>query len=290
MWQRFTEKARKTVFYAQEEAQRLGEGYISTEHLLLGLLREECTATSILATLGCEREVVREAVKKHLPENAAKLSTDMTLTPRAKRVIDLAYDEAKFAGHNYIGTEHLLGGLIREGDGMAGTVLSLLGVTIGGFRFAMANVPSRSATVRTPMETSAGDPTRWRILTNLFRLASQQQRFVMGEVLTILALFDESEEAGRLLAAIGLDAEHLRAKARIWLYEQYEEKAGEPEPSFAEFLVLADAERQALGHSRTEAGHLILAVLKREGPGKCFLESCGLSHRAVAGALRDFYG
>src|SRR5438874_12670500 len=131
MWQRFTERARKVVFYAQEEAQKFGEGYVSTEHLLLGLLREsDGAAAKVLDKLTVSADFIRAEVEKQLPRGDARPSQDMTLTPRAKRVIDLAYDEARNLNNNYIGTEHLLLGLIREGDGLAGRVLAKLGVEL----------------------------------------------------------------------------------------------------------------------------------------------------------------
>ena len=131
MWQRFTERARKVVFYAQEEAQKFGEGYVSTEHLLLGLVREsDSVAARVLDKLGVSLNRIRSEVEKQLPRGDARPSQDMTLTPRAKRVIDLAYDEARNLNNNYIGTEHLLLGLIREGDGLAGRVLAKLGVEL----------------------------------------------------------------------------------------------------------------------------------------------------------------
>src|SRR5580658_7915294 len=135
MWQRFTERARKVVFYAQEEAQRFGEGYVSTEHLLLGLVREsDSVAARVLEKLGVSLNRIRSEVEKQLPRGDARPSQDMTLTPRAKRVIDLAYDEARTLENNYIGTEHLLLGLIREGDGLAGRTLAKLSVEIGAAR------------------------------------------------------------------------------------------------------------------------------------------------------------
>jgi ATP-dependent Clp protease ATP-binding subunit ClpC len=131
MWQRFTERARKVVFFAQEEAQKFGEGYVSTEHLLLGLVREsDSVAARVLEKLGVGLSKIRAEVEKQLPRGESRQSTDMTLTPRAKRVIDLAYDEARNLNNNYIGTEHLLLGLIREGDGLAGRVLARLGVEL----------------------------------------------------------------------------------------------------------------------------------------------------------------
>lgn len=131
MWQRFTERARKVVYFAQEEATKFGEGYVSTEHLLLGLVREsDSVAARVLEKLGVSLSRIRQEVEKQLPRGEARTQAEMTLTPRAKRVIDLAYDEARNLSNNYIGTEHLLLGLIREGDGLAGRVLSKLGVEL----------------------------------------------------------------------------------------------------------------------------------------------------------------
>lgn len=138
MWQRFTERARKVVFYAQEEAQKFGEGYVSTEHLLLGLIREsDSVAARILEHKGISLNRIRAEVERQLPRGDARPSQDMTLTPRAKRVIDLAYDEARNANNNYIGTEHLLLGLIREAEGLAGRVLSKLGAELQPMREIM---------------------------------------------------------------------------------------------------------------------------------------------------------
>jgi ATP-dependent Clp protease ATP-binding subunit ClpC len=131
MWQRFTERARKVVFYAQEEAGRLGENYVSTEHVLLGLVREnDSVAARILDRLGVSLGRIRSEIERQVTRGDGRLGNDMQLTPRAKRVIDLAYDEARQLNNNYIGTEHLLLGLIREGEGLAGRVLSKLGVDL----------------------------------------------------------------------------------------------------------------------------------------------------------------
>src|ERR671934_398740 len=124
MWQRFTERARRVVFFAQEEAARLGENYVGTEHLLLGLVREnDSVAARILDRLGVPLGRIRSDIERQVTRGHGNLGRDMQLTPRAKRVIDLAYEEARQLNNNYIGTEHLLLGLIREGDGMGARVL-----------------------------------------------------------------------------------------------------------------------------------------------------------------------
>ncbi len=131
MWQRFTERARRVVFFAQEEAGRLGENYVSTEHLLLGLVREnDSVAARILDRIGVSLGRIRSEIERQVARGDGRLGQDMQLTPRAKRVIDLAYDEARQLNNNYIGTEHLLLGLIREGEGLAGRVLNKLGVDL----------------------------------------------------------------------------------------------------------------------------------------------------------------
>lgn len=131
MWQRFTERARRVVFFAQEEAARLGENYVGTEHLLLGLVREsDSVAARILDRLGVPLGRIRADIERQVTRGHGSLGQDMQLTPRAKRVIDLAYEEARQLNNNYIGTEHLLLGLIREGDGLAARVLVKLGADL----------------------------------------------------------------------------------------------------------------------------------------------------------------
>src|SRR5436305_12716294 len=130
MWQRFTERARRVVFFAQEEAARLGENYVGTEHLLLGLVREnDSVAARILDRLGVPLGRIRSDIEKQVSRGHGNLGQDMQLTPRAKRVIDLAYEVARQFSNDYIGTEHILLGLIREGDGLAARVLIKMDAT-----------------------------------------------------------------------------------------------------------------------------------------------------------------
>jgi len=145
MWQRFTEKARKIIFYAQEEAQGHGDGYVSTEHILLGLLREpDSTAGRTLELLQKNPHEIREAVILQLPKADTRPSQDMTLTPRAKQVIDLAYDETRMLRNDYIGTEHLLLGLIHERESIAARVLKKMGVDLEATREAVATIQTNN--------------------------------------------------------------------------------------------------------------------------------------------------
>ncbi len=129
MWEPFTERARRSVVLAQEEAQRLGNNYIGTEHLLLGIISEgESVAAKVLENLSISLDKVRNEVEAIVGKGGTSTQQEMVFTPRAKRVIELAFEEARALSHNYIGTEHLLLGLVREGEGVAARVLANLGV------------------------------------------------------------------------------------------------------------------------------------------------------------------
>ncbi|MCC7106267.1 MAG: ATP-dependent Clp protease ATP-binding subunit [Chloroflexi bacterium] len=144
---KFTERARKVLQLAQEEAQRFNHNYIGTEHLLLGLVREgEGVAAKVLANLGVELNKVRSAVEFIIGRGDRTVTGDIGLTPRAKKVIELSVDEARRLNHHYIGTEHLLLGLVREGEGIAAGVLESLGVSLDKVRSQVIYVLNQSAT------------------------------------------------------------------------------------------------------------------------------------------------
>ena len=130
-FEKFSERARRVLTIAQEEARQLNHSYIGTEHILLGLVREEeGVAAKVLTKLGVSLNKVRSAVEFTSSRGERPSTGETGLTPRAKKVIELAIDEARQLGHNYIGTEHLLLGLLREGEGVARGVLDSLGVTL----------------------------------------------------------------------------------------------------------------------------------------------------------------
>jgi ATP-dependent Clp protease ATP-binding subunit ClpC len=143
---KFTERARKVLQLAQEEAQRFNHNYIGTEHLLLGLVREgEGVAAKVLGNLGVELNKVRSAVEFIIGRGDRTVAGDIGLTPRAKKVIELSVDEARRLNHHYIGTEHLLLGLVREGEGIAAGVLESLGVSLDKVRSQVIYVLNQSA-------------------------------------------------------------------------------------------------------------------------------------------------
>src|SRR6266481_1303938 len=171
---KFTDRARNVLTYAQDEAQRFHHSYIDTEHIVLGLVREDDgTAARVLETMGVELAKVRTAVEFLIGRGDRPVVGEVGLTPNAKRVIELAIDEARRLGHNYIGTEHLLLGLVREGEGIAAGVLESLGVNLDKVRHQVIHVLSQSTSVGPAQETkrSSKTPTVDQLGINLTELA-----------------------------------------------------------------------------------------------------------------------
>ena len=157
---KFTDRARKVLTLAQDEAQRFNHNYIGTEHLLLGLVREgEGVAARVLENMNVELPKVRTAVEFIIGRGDRPVVGEVGLTPRAKRVIELAIDEARRLGHNYIGTEHLLLGLVREGEGIAAGVLESLGVSLDKVRHEVIRVLSQSSSAGPAQETKRASKT-----------------------------------------------------------------------------------------------------------------------------------
>jgi ATP-dependent Clp protease ATP-binding subunit ClpC len=135
MFKRFTDRARRVVVLAQEEARMLKHGYIGTEHILLGLIHEgEGVAAKALESLGISLDAVRQQVEEIIGQGQHTPSGHIPFTPRAKEVLELSLTEAVQLGHDYIGTEHILLGLIREGGGVAAEVLVKLGANLNRVR------------------------------------------------------------------------------------------------------------------------------------------------------------
>ena len=153
MFERFTEKAIKVIMLAQEEARRLGHNFVGTEQVLLGLIGEGTgIAAKTLKSMGVNLKDARIEVEKIIGRGSGFVAVEIPFTPRAKRVLELSWDEARQLGHNYIGTEHLLLGLIREGEGVAARVLENLGVDLNKIR---ANVVKMLGDTK-PQTASAG--------------------------------------------------------------------------------------------------------------------------------------
>jgi uncharacterized damage-inducible protein DinB len=183
---KFTERARKVLQLAQEEAQRFSHSYIGTEHILLGLVREgDGVAASVLKSLGIELHMVRSAVESIIERGDRRVTGDIGLTPRAKRVIELAVEEGRRLNHHYIGTEHLLLGIISEGEGIAAGVLESLGISLERAREQVIDVLKGYTTSQPRMDSGLMrvllmfDYSKWardKILGAMESLTDEQAR------------------------------------------------------------------------------------------------------------------
>ena len=179
MFERFTEKAIKVIMLAQEEARRLGHNFVGTEQILLGLIGEGTgVAAKVLKSLGVNLKDSRIEVEKIIGRGSGFVAVEIPFTPRAKRVLELSLEEARQLGHNYIGTEHLLLGLIREGEGVAARVLENLGIDLTKIRTQVIRMLGETAEVGSGANSSKSNiktATLDEFGTNLTKLASESK-------------------------------------------------------------------------------------------------------------------
>jgi len=179
MFERFTEKAIKVIMLAQEEARRLGHNFVGTEQILLGLIGEGTgVAAKVLKSLGVNLKDSRIEVEKIIGRGSGFVAVEIPFTPRAKRVLELSLEEARQLGHNYIGTEHLLLGLIREGEGVAARVLENLNIDLTKVRTQVIRMLGETAEVGTGASSTKGNlktATLDEFGTNLTKLASESK-------------------------------------------------------------------------------------------------------------------
>lgn len=181
MFERFTEKAIKVIMLAQEEARRLGHNFVGTEQVLLGLIGEGTgVAAKTLKSMGVTLKDARAEVEKIIGRGSGFVAVEIPFTPRAKRVLELSWDEARQLGHNYIGTEHLLLGLIREGEGVAARVLENLGVDLNKVRSNVVKMIGETKPTQAQTSTSSSSgktktPSLDEFGTDL-TMAAQEQR------------------------------------------------------------------------------------------------------------------
>ena len=201
MFERFTDRARRVVVLAQEEARMLNHNYIGTEHILLGLIHEgEGVAAKALESLGISLEAVRSQVEEIIGQGQQAPSGHIPFTPRAKKVLELSLREALQLGHNYIGTEHILLGLIREGEGVAAQVLVKLGADLGRVRQQVIQLLSgyqgkEPATSGGPQE---GTPSGSLVLDQFGRNLTQAAR--EGELDPVIGREKEIERVMQVLS------------------------------------------------------------------------------------------
>jgi ATP-dependent Clp protease ATP-binding subunit ClpA len=244
MFERFTDRARRVIVLSQEEARLLGHNYIGTEHILLGLVHEgDGVGARSLEALGLDLAKVRRKVEEIIGESDAQPSGHIPFTPRAKKVLELSLREALQLGHNYIGTEHVLLGLVREGEGVASQVLVALGADLSTVRSKVYQVlaggaPSAAALVATPYAR--------RMQLAGVRAAARAS-------------------AGRARADEMLE----RSVDRI-VFRRFTVSA-------ARVLLLAESEAMRLGHPTVRVAHLLLGlVLEGEGRAARALTAAGV--------------
>nr|YP_009396278.1 Clp protease ATP binding subunit [Melanothamnus harveyi]ARW65288.1 Clp protease ATP binding subunit [Melanothamnus harveyi] len=176
MFERFTEKAIKVIMLAQEEARRLGHNFVGTEQILLGLIGEGTgIAAQVLKSMNVNLKDARIEVEKIIGRGSGFVAVEIPFTPRAKRVLELSLEEARQLGHNYIGTEHLLMGLVREGEGVAARVLENLSVNVASIRTEVIQMLGDNTDVNSAnannMQTRSKTPTLEEFGSNLTELA-----------------------------------------------------------------------------------------------------------------------
>jgi ATP-dependent Clp protease ATP-binding subunit ClpA len=214
MFERFTDRARRVVVLAQEEARLLNHNYIGTEHILLGLISEQDgVAARALEQLGIALDVVRAKVQAIIGEGGSAPTGHIPFTPRAKKVLELSLREALQLGHNYIGTEHILLGLIREGDGVGAQVLMTLGADLSVVRQAVINLLGgfKGAPPAMHMRTRAGmTPAAAKADVEARRMAGGQP---VGSQHLLLALLQQHDSIGaKALEGLGVTVESLQQR------------------------------------------------------------------------------
>jgi ATP-dependent Clp protease ATP-binding subunit ClpA len=291
---KFTERARNVLRFSHEEAQRLGHNYIGTEHLLLGLVREgDGVAAKVLTNLGVELSTVRETVGFVVGRGDRMVMGEIGLTPRVKRVMELAVAEARELDHQYIGTEHLLLGLVREGEGVAAGVLMSLGVSLDRVRNGVIDVLSQpSPFVGPAARASAGpdgySPAARRAFALAQGEASRLGHSYLGTGHLLLGLLAEGEgAAARALAALGVELEAARAElARAtWPADEAQTPVGLT-PRLERALAEAAAQAGRRGPGTIEVGHLLLGlVIEGHNAAVGVLAGLGLRQDAVLAAV-----
>jgi ATP-dependent Clp protease ATP-binding subunit ClpC len=227
MFERFTDRARHVVVLAQEEARMLNHNYIGTEHILLGLIHEgEGVAAQALESLGISLEDMRRDVEQIIGLGEAAPTGHIPFTPRAKKVLELSLREALQLGHTYIGTEHILLGLAREGEGVGAQVLQKRGARLDAVRHQVVQLLGSYAGEEQTRVAGSGEPITERVRR---RFRGRQRQFEYGPSI---------EEA------LGRVADRKERMARI--------------------EALAEEEAQALGHDSVRPGHRWLAYVRLE--------------------------
>jgi ATP-dependent Clp protease ATP-binding subunit ClpA len=282
-FERFTERAKKVLTLAQEEAERAHRSYIGTEHLLLGLLREEeSLAAKALANLGVEINEVRAVIASVIGRSEQILIRQRIPTSRVKEVIELSFEEARKMGNNYVGTEHLLLGLLVEGEGIAAHVLQDLGATLAKVRPEIDQLlrsggvtESKSVEPGRPITTPAKYPidrftsAAKNVLTLAQEEAERAQHSYIGTEHLLLGLLRQGEGlAAAALANLGVESNFVRGTlmSAIGRNEPIVIRRIIPTSRVKRVIEIAFEEARKIGNNYVGTEHLLLGLLV-EGQG-----------------------
>ena len=312
---KFTERARKVLQHAQEEAQRFQHNYIGTEHLLLGLLGvEDGVAAEVLENLGVELMKVRSAVEFIIGRGDRLVLGEIGLTPRAKKVIELAVDEARRMNHRYIGTEHLLLGMVREGEGIAAGVLESFGLRLEKVRKETIRVLNQkhqkhgtpteapAAYKATPIVEQEGEgivqaskpfsapfdkftaDSRQALAFAQEEAQRLQHNYIGTEHLLLGLLHAKQTTSAQILHRLGIDLSKTRVAVESIIGRGDRLVLGEIglTPRAQKVITLAIDEASRLGHSTIGTEHILLGIV-REGEGIAVgvIESLGVTGEKV---------
>jgi ATP-dependent Clp protease ATP-binding subunit ClpC len=214
MFEKFSDRARRVIVLSQEEARLLNHNYIGTEHILLGLVHEdEGVAARALRSLDVRLDAVRGEVEEIIGQGGSPPSDHIPFTPRAKKVLELSLREAIQLGHNYIGTEHILLGLVREGEGVACEVLVKLGADLPKVRARVLQLVAESSGQGTGGWIFRPSSELTAVLDEAHRVAEARGEAEIMPIHLFLAAVEHPDgAAGRMLRTVGVDPEDLRRR------------------------------------------------------------------------------
>jgi ATP-dependent Clp protease ATP-binding subunit ClpA len=288
---KFSERARRVLTYSHVEAQRFNHNYIGTEHLLLGLVREEeGVAARVLTTMEVGLDSARSMVERIIGRGDRMVMGEIGLTPRAKKVIELAVDEARRLNHQYIEPEHLLLGLVREGEGVAAGVLESLGVSLERVRaqaIHVLSVGAASAEVEIPLERL--DDEARRVVARAEAEAARRGQRQVGTDHLVLALL--GEEAGLLAEAlreVGVDRPSARERLGAFLGPDAAEPTERPALSPGARTAIWGAVEQVRRWRREQAGaaDLLLRLIERDQVALWLLVRLGAAQEELRATVK----
>jgi ATP-dependent Clp protease ATP-binding subunit ClpA len=276
----FSEGARRVLAHAREEALHFNHNYIGTEHLLLGVVREEGSpAAAALASRGADLPAVRNAVEFVVGRGERGVIGEPDLTPRAGRVIEIATYEASRVGHPRIETEHLLLGIVGEGEGIAAGILADLGIDAESLRMDVQSEPAAGAPVPPPLPASGGrsfdrfsERARGVLTLALEEARRHHHQYIGTEHLLLAVVSDGEGVAAKVLSNLGVELATVRRAVELIMVRDDRPVGDTPveevslTPRSKKVIELAMKEARSLGHGYIGSEHLLLGLI-REGEG-----------------------